>query len=164
MSQGSTDRSGKLCGGVAALALVLAMAWMTGCAPPRPASPATTTTPENQVSELQVQDPVVGQGAEATAGSTVTVHYSGWLYDQGATDHKGKPFDSSRESGRPFSFTLGARQAREAIDRHAVLEHEQTPERRLAHFLGWAEAMKLVGNDLGQLVVGNGPPLEPGFQ
>jgi FKBP-type peptidyl-prolyl cis-trans isomerase FkpA len=110
MSQGSTDRSGKLCGGVAALALVLAMAWMTGCAPPRPASPATTTTPENQVSELQVQDLVVGQGAEATAGSKVTVHYSGWLYDQGATDHKGKPFDSSRESGRPSSFTLGARQ------------------------------------------------------
>jgi FKBP-type peptidyl-prolyl cis-trans isomerase len=31
------------------------------------------------VAELQVQDLVVGQGAEATAGSKVTVHYSGWL-------------------------------------------------------------------------------------
>jgi FKBP-type peptidyl-prolyl cis-trans isomerase FkpA len=111
MSQGPTDRSGKLCGGVAALALALAMPWMAGCAPPRPASPTTTTSSsENQVAELQVQDLVVGQGAEATAGSKVTVHYSGWLYDHAATGHKGKPFDSSREHGQPFSFALGARQ------------------------------------------------------
>jgi FKBP-type peptidyl-prolyl cis-trans isomerase FkpA len=95
----------------AALALLSAalLAPLTGCAPPRPSS-QTTTSPENQVAALQVQDLVVGQGAEAAPGSKVTVHYSGWLYEQAAPDHKGKAFDSSRESGRPFSFALGARQ------------------------------------------------------
>jgi FKBP-type peptidyl-prolyl cis-trans isomerase FkpA len=95
----------------AALALLSAalLAPLAGCAPPRPSS-QTTTSPENQVAALQVQDLVVGQGAEAAPGSKVTVHYSGWLYEQAAPDHKGKAFDSSRESGRPFSFALGARQ------------------------------------------------------
>jgi FKBP-type peptidyl-prolyl cis-trans isomerase FkpA len=95
----------------AALALLSAalLAPLTGCAPPRPSS-QTTTSPENQVAALQVQDLVVGQGAEAAPGSKVTVHYSGWLYEQAAPDHKGEAFDSSRESGRPFSFALGARQ------------------------------------------------------
>jgi FKBP-type peptidyl-prolyl cis-trans isomerase FkpA len=95
----------------AALALISAalLAPLTGCAPPRPSS-QTTTSAENQIAALQVQDLVVGQGAEAAPGSKVTVHYSGWLYEQAAPDHKGKAFDSSRESGRPFSFALGARQ------------------------------------------------------
>ena len=95
----------------AALALLSAalLVPLTACAPPRPSS-QTTTSPENQVAALQVQDLVVGQGAEAAPGSKVTVHYSGWLYEQAAPDHKGKAFDSSRESGRPFSFALGARQ------------------------------------------------------
>jgi FKBP-type peptidyl-prolyl cis-trans isomerase FkpA len=90
------------------LLTVAGLALLAGCTPPR--SSSQTTAPENQVTELQVQDLVVGQGAEATPGSKVTVHYSGWLYEHTAPDHKGKPFDSSRESGRPFSFALGARQ------------------------------------------------------
>jgi FKBP-type peptidyl-prolyl cis-trans isomerase FkpA len=35
------------------------------------------------------------------------VHYTGWLYDQGKPDHKGKKFDSSRDRGDPFTFRLG---------------------------------------------------------
>lgn len=92
-----------------ALALTLALATLAGCAPPRPSSQSATAA-ENQVATLQVEDLVVGKGAEATPGSKVTVHYSGWLYEHSAPEHKGKPFDSSRESGRPFSFALGARQ------------------------------------------------------
>jgi FKBP-type peptidyl-prolyl cis-trans isomerase FkpA len=92
------------------LTLALAgLALLAGCTPPRPSS-QTATAPENQVTELQVQDLVAGQGAEATPGSRVTVHYSGWLYEHTAPEHKGKPFDSSRKNGRPFSFALGARQ------------------------------------------------------
>ena len=97
---------------VAALAVmtVALLAPLGGCAPPRPSSSPPTSSPDNQVAELQVQDLVVGKGAEAAPGSKVTVHYSGWLYEQAAPDHKGKAFDRSRESGRPFSFALGARQ------------------------------------------------------
>ena len=91
------------------LALATSLAMLAGCAPPRPSSQAATS-PENQVAEMQVNDLVVGQGTEATPGSRVTVHYSGWLYEQSAPDHKGKAFDSSRKSGQPFSFALGARQ------------------------------------------------------
>jgi FKBP-type peptidyl-prolyl cis-trans isomerase FkpA len=91
-----------------ALAAVVVLALSGGCGPPRSSTQAAT--PENQVAELQVQDLVVGQGAEATPGAKVTVHYSGWLYDHAAPDRKGKPFDSSRDGGQPFSFALGARQ------------------------------------------------------
>ena len=55
-----------------------------------------TTTP----SGLQYWDIVVGTGATASPGSTVKVHYSGFLTT-------GQKFDSSRDRGEPFSFPLG---------------------------------------------------------
>ena len=51
-----------------------------------------------------------GQGAEATPGSKVTVHYTGWMFDHTRPDRKGAEFDSSRKSGQPFSFVLGQQQ------------------------------------------------------
>ncbi|HEY2593516.1 MAG TPA: FKBP-type peptidyl-prolyl cis-trans isomerase [Chloroflexota bacterium] len=52
---------------------------------------------------LQYTDDVVGNGAEATTGKTVVVHYTGWLMD-------GTKFDSSIDRDQPFSFPLGAGQ------------------------------------------------------
>ena len=60
---------------------------------------AMTKTP----SGLRYQDLTPGQGAEATADRTVSVHYTGWLPN-------GEKFDSSRDRDQPFSFTLGAGQ------------------------------------------------------
>jgi FKBP-type peptidyl-prolyl cis-trans isomerase len=57
---------------------------------------------------MQVQDLVAGSGPEAVAGSRVTVHYTGWLYEKAKPDAKGSEFDSSRKGGNPFSFKLGA--------------------------------------------------------
>ena len=57
-------------------------------------------------SSVMKQDVKAGTGAEATPGKRVAVHYTGWLYDEGKSDHKGKQFDSSR-GGEPFSFRLG---------------------------------------------------------
>ena len=58
---------------------------------------------------LQMSDSVVGAGATAVAGNTLTVHYTGWLYDAAAAQNHGKQFDSS--VGRaPFTFKLGAGQ------------------------------------------------------
>jgi|SwirhisoilCB3_FD_contig_41_10073611_length_588_multi_3_in_0_out_0_1 FKBP-type peptidyl-prolyl cis-trans isomerase FkpA len=51
-------------------------------------------------SGLKYTDEKVGTGAEAKAGQTVSVHYTGWLTD-------GKKFDSSKDRGQPFSFPLG---------------------------------------------------------
>ncbi len=53
--------------------------------------------------ELVIEDLRVGTGAEAKAGQTVSVHYTGTLTD-------GKKFDSSRDRGQPFKFQLGAGQ------------------------------------------------------
>jgi FKBP-type peptidyl-prolyl cis-trans isomerase FkpA len=51
-------------------------------------------------SGLFYQDLVVGAGDEAVAGTTVSVHYDGYLRD-------GTVFDTSRD-GDPFEFALGA--------------------------------------------------------
>lgn len=59
------------------------------------------TTP----SGLQYEDTVVGQGDVAQAGRRVTVHYTGWLYQNGQA---GAKFDSSKDRGQPFVFPLGA--------------------------------------------------------
>ena len=61
---------------------------------------AYTTTP----SGLQYEDAVVGEGAEAAKGQQVTVHYTGWLYQDGV---QGAKFDSSRDRNDPFIFGLG---------------------------------------------------------
>lgn len=55
-------------------------------------------------------DHLIGTGTLAEAGSYVTVHYTGWLFDAAAPDNKGRKFDSSRDRGEPFGFDLGAGQ------------------------------------------------------
>jgi len=62
----------------------------------------------SNVAELIKQDDAVGSGNEAAAGRRVTVHYTGWLYNESAADKKGTKFDSSRDSNQPFEFNLGA--------------------------------------------------------
>jgi len=58
------------------------------------------------VSTLQSVELKPGTGEAIAAGKTAVVHYTGWLYEAAATDHKGKQFDSSR-NGAPFRFPLG---------------------------------------------------------
>jgi FKBP-type peptidyl-prolyl cis-trans isomerase len=87
---------------------VLALALATGLAACGPGTGPGPTPPG--VERMEVTDLVVGDGAVAVPGRRVTVHYSGWLYDPAQPEAKGKPFDSSRESGRPFGFALGTGQ------------------------------------------------------
>jgi FKBP-type peptidyl-prolyl cis-trans isomerase FkpA len=49
-----------------------------------------------------------GYGRAAEAGDLAEVHYTGWLYDEDAPDHRGTKFDSSVDRGQRFSFPLGA--------------------------------------------------------
>ena len=65
----------------------------------------------NQVIEmpngLKYTDTKTGDGAAAAAGNKVSVHYTGWLFNNGT---KAAKFDSSVDRGQPFQFTLGAHQ------------------------------------------------------
>ena len=55
-------------------------------------------------SGLQWEDTVVGQGGSPSAGKRCSMHYTGWLWLDGA---KGDKFDSSLDRGQPFEFVLG---------------------------------------------------------
>jgi peptidylprolyl isomerase len=63
------------------------------------AQPVTTTA-----SGLQIIDTKAGTGASPKTGQTCVMHYTGWLYENGA---KGKKFDSSVDRGQPFEFPIG---------------------------------------------------------
>jgi FKBP-type peptidyl-prolyl cis-trans isomerase FkpA len=56
-------------------------------------------------------DTLVGTGAEAVTGKTVSVTYTGWLYSATAADHKGTQFETGS-----FSFTIGTKQAIDGFD------------------------------------------------
>ncbi len=85
------------------LMLTIALLTLAGCADPGP-------PPGGSVSELERIDQLTGEGALATGGSDVTVHYTGWVYDQAAPLQRGEKFDSSLDRGEPFTFLLGAGQ------------------------------------------------------
>lgn len=70
-----------------------------------PEKPAETSAAETITTDsgLKYADLTIGDGAEAERGSTVAVHYSGWLED-------GTRFDSSLEHGQPIVFQLGSGQ------------------------------------------------------
>jgi FKBP-type peptidyl-prolyl cis-trans isomerase len=65
-----------------------------------PTEEDTGSVTTEAVTELQIEDIVVGEGAEAIAGSSAVVHYTGWLED-------GTKFDSSYDREVPFVFTVG---------------------------------------------------------
>ncbi|MGI4842732.1 MAG: FKBP-type peptidyl-prolyl cis-trans isomerase [Janthinobacterium lividum] len=79
---------------------------VTGCK--RADTPPAAAAAADSVA-LQKIDTVAGTGKEATDGTTVVVHYTGWLYEPNTESKRGAQFDSS--SGRePFSFQLGGGQ------------------------------------------------------
>ena len=55
-------------------------------------------------SGLSYEDLVVGTGPSPAAGQTCVMHYTGWLWENGA---KGGKFDSSVDRGQPFEFPIG---------------------------------------------------------
>jgi FKBP-type peptidyl-prolyl cis-trans isomerase FkpA len=80
----------------------------TGAALAQPTSDKSGNKPMSN--ELKTEDTKVGTGAVATAGHTVIVHYTGWLYEEKVANHHGAKFDSSLDRNEPFSFRLGAGQ------------------------------------------------------
>ena len=90
-------------GMVCAVAAAAVALLVVGCGS-TPTSPSVNANVPYSQTDL-----TVGSGADAVKGRTVTVNYTGWLYDAGKMDSKGSQFDTSIGRG-PFSFVLGAGQ------------------------------------------------------
>ena len=80
----------------------------------KPAAPANESgasaanpTAGTQTMALQKIELAPGTGAEIKSGQNALVHYTGWLYDAGAPENKGKKFDSSLDRNQPFEFPVG---------------------------------------------------------
>jgi FKBP-type peptidyl-prolyl cis-trans isomerase FkpA len=90
--------------------LLVCVALMAACSgksespAPTAAAPASAPSPVN---ELQMVTLKPGTGATVGGGQIAVVQYTGWLYEAGASDHKGKQFDSSRNAGQAFKFPVG---------------------------------------------------------
>ena len=65
---------------------------------------------DKKIQELVIEDIKVGEGREAEKGLTISVHYTGWIYDSIKNDKKGDKFDSSLDRREPFTFVLGVGQ------------------------------------------------------
>ena len=65
------------------------------------------------MSGLIIEDITIGSGGEAVPGTHISVHYTGWLFNGGV---QGAKFDSSKDRGQPFDFSLGAGQVIQGWD------------------------------------------------
>lgn len=94
---------------------------LSACGAPAVSTPVSTTPPTEPtmttndsklttVTDLKIEDEVVGTGAEAKSGDTVEVNYVGTLTD-------GTKFDSSYDRNQTFKFTLGAGEVIEGWDK-----------------------------------------------
>jgi FKBP-type peptidyl-prolyl cis-trans isomerase FkpA len=92
---------------IAFIALAPAFAPSAVAQSPAPSPMPGVSKMDATVSTLKKIDTKQGSGTEAVKGKTVIVHYTGWLYDPGQTEGKGKKFDSSLDRRDPFGFSLG---------------------------------------------------------
>ena len=93
---------------VCALALAAPAYAQKNAEPAAPKAAGEATKKESKMvkteSGLSYEDTVVGTGPSPAAGQTCVMHYTGWLWENGA---KGKKFDSSVDRGQPFEFPIG---------------------------------------------------------
>jgi FKBP-type peptidyl-prolyl cis-trans isomerase FkpA len=91
-----------------------ALPLLAGCgSSPSPSAPSTSSGTFTQT------DLVVGTGPDATAGKSITVNYTGWLYDTSKPDGKGTQFDTS--IGRsPWPLVVGAGSVIKGFDQGVV--------------------------------------------
>jgi peptidylprolyl isomerase len=87
-----------------ALSVTLAGATLLAAGATTPASAQTAGSTMTTASGLKIEDTKVGTGATPQPGQTCVMHYTGWLYENGA---KGQKFDSSLDRGQPFEFPIG---------------------------------------------------------
>ena len=109
---------------------VAAVAFLVSCGPP---SSPPNTPPEPKADPpkvFQLVELATGTGDAIVAGKVAVVHYTGWLFDDVAQDHRGKKFDSSRDRGEPFRFPVGGGRVIKGWD-EGVLGMQVGGQRRL---------------------------------
>jgi FKBP-type peptidyl-prolyl cis-trans isomerase len=79
--------------------------------------PAAEDEVDAALGGVQVRTIRNGHGRAVEAGDFLTVHTTGWLYDEAAADRRGEKFWSSLDSGDKLQFTLGAGQMIQGWDR-----------------------------------------------
>ena len=121
-----------------------------GKPPPAESSSPSRITAAPAISALDIVDLQPGGGAAVAAGQTAVVQYTGWLYETSAKDHKGREFDSSRNTGRPFRFVVGTGNVIKGWDQ-GVLRMKVGGHRRL-----------IIPADLAYGDVGAGDVIPPG--
>jgi peptidylprolyl isomerase len=92
---------------LAALAIVAALAGVFAAGATSTATAQAVGTTMTTPSGLKITDSKIGTGATPKPGQICVMHYTGWLYQNGA---KGQKFDSSVDRGQPFEFSIGKRQ------------------------------------------------------
>ena len=93
---------------IAKLSVLLGIALVSACTgKPESLSGSATAPAASPVTELQMVTLKPGTGAQVGGGQIAVVQYTGWLYETGASDHKGKEFDSSRNARQAFKFPVG---------------------------------------------------------
>jgi FKBP-type peptidyl-prolyl cis-trans isomerase FkpA len=87
------------------IVLVTCIALSAACSgkPEAPPSAASTASPVTSLQKVTLKP---GTGAAIGGGQIAVVQYTGWLYEAGAADHKGKQFDSSLTHHEAFKFPL----------------------------------------------------------
>jgi FKBP-type peptidyl-prolyl cis-trans isomerase len=91
------------------LSLLACSLLVLGCSREGAVPASAASTPQSpQITQMVTTDKVVGTGNPIAPGQVAVVHYTGWLYDPNAPEHKGTKFDSSRDQGTPFRFAVGA--------------------------------------------------------
>jgi len=96
------------------LVFIITTVFIAACGGDGGSSNAPTPTASFSQTDLRA-----GTGKEAVSGSRITVNYSGWLYDPGQAEQKGRLFDTSM-GRQPYSLTLGAGQVIQGWDRGLV--------------------------------------------
>jgi FKBP-type peptidyl-prolyl cis-trans isomerase FkpA len=110
--------------------VLLACIALTAACSGKSEAPPGAAASSSPVTSLQKVTLKPGSGAAIGSGQIAVVQYTGWLYEAGAADHKGKQFDSSLTRREPFKFPLGTGSVIKGWDQ-GVLDMKIGESRRL---------------------------------